>query len=94
MVRDGDFRASGSGNFIFDKKQIDERCVKIVFESIAYDFVFNQENRPLIVEIGYGFAEKVYDACEGFWTEDMQWHEGSHFDFCSWMVENVINSIQ
>lgn len=24
------------------------------------------------------------------WTPDMQWHEGSNFDFCGWMVENLI----
>lgn len=28
MVRSNDFRASGSGNIIYDKSQIDERCIK------------------------------------------------------------------
>lgn len=99
MTRNNDFRASGSGNIIYDKNQIDERCVKIAFEcnkklqtqSIAFDFVFDSSNNPLIVEISYGYAVKAYDYCEGFWTDDMQWHEGTHFDFCGWMVENLIN---
>ena len=98
MTREGDFRASGSGNIIYDKKQIDERCVKIAFEvnkqlhtqSIAYDFVFDSQNNPLIVEISYGYAVKAYDYCEGYWTNDMIWHEGDHFDFCSWMVEDLM----
>lgn len=98
MTRKGDFRASGSGNIIYDKSQIDERCVKIAFDvnkklktqSIAYDFVFNDDNQPLIVEISYGYAVKAYDYCEGYWTEDMIWHEGNHFDFCGWMVEDLI----
>lgn len=101
MTREGDFRASGSGNIVYDKKQIDERCVQIAFEvnkklisqSTAYDFVFDQENNPLIVEISFGYADKAYDVCEGYWTEDLQWHEGTHFDFCGWMVENIIKDI-
>src|SRR5690606_11854526 len=55
LVRKGDFRASGSGNIIYDKNQIDEKCVKIAFDvnkkinsrSIAYDFIFDQDQNPL-----------------------------------------------
>lgn len=101
LTRKGDFRASGSGNIIYDKAQIDEKCVKIAFEvskllkaqSVAYDFVFNKDNQPLIVEISYGYAVQAYDKCEGYWSDDMVWHGGSCFDFCGWMVENLTNSI-
>lgn len=98
LVRKGDFRASGSGNIVFDKAQLDERCVQIAFQvnkslkaqSVAFDFVFDNNNQPKIVEISFGYAVKAYDDCEGYWTEDMQWHQGSHFDFCGWMVEDLI----
>lgn len=98
MCRENDFRASGGGRIIYDKNQIDERCVKIAFDvndklktqSIAFDFVFDENNNPLIVEISYGFAANAYDVCEGYWTKDMQWHEGNNFDFCGWMVESLI----
>lgn len=97
MTRKGDFRASGSGCIIYDKDQIDLRCIKIAFDvnrilkaqSIAFDFVFDNNN-PLIVEISYGYAVNAYDYCEGYWTEDLQWKEGTHFDFCGWMVESVM----
>lgn len=97
-TRENDFRASGSGNISYSKAEIDERCVKIAFDvakklgaqSIALDFVFNKDNAPLIVEISYGYAVVAYDACEGYWTTDMQWHEGTNFDFCGWMIENLI----
>ena len=99
MTRKNDFRASGSGHIIYDKKQINERCVEIAFEcnkklqmqSVAFDFVFDPSHNPLIVEISYGYAMSAYDFCEGYWTDDMQWHEGTHFDFCGWMVENLIS---
>lgn len=98
MCRKNDFRASGGGEIIYDKSHIDERCVKIAFEandklhtqSIAYDFVFDKNNQPLIVEISYGYAAAAYDKCEGYWTRDMLWHEGSNFDFCGWMVEEIM----
>lgn len=100
MCRENDFRASGGGRIIYDRKQIDERCVRIAFDvndklktqSIAYDFVFDPNNNPLIVEISYGYAVNAYDACEGYWTRDMQWHEGTHFDFCGWMVEKIFEN--
>lgn len=98
MARKGDFRASGSGKIIYDKNQIDIRCVKVAFDankalrsqSTAFDFVFDKNGNPFIVEISYGYTAKAYDVCEGYWTDDMQWHEGTNFDFCGWMVESVI----
>lgn len=98
LTRKGDFRASGSGSIVYDKKQIDERCVQIAFsvndnlkmQSVAFDFVFDAGNNPLIVEISYGYAVKSYDLCEGYWTPEILWHPGDHFDFCGWMVESVM----
>ena len=99
MVRKNDFRASGSGSLIYDKNQIDERCVNIAFEtneklkmqSVAFDFVFDRYNQPLIVEISYGYAVAAYDKCKGWWDKDMNWHPGECFDFCGWMVDEVIS---
>ena len=99
MNRENDFRASGSGSIIYEKSHINERCVKIAFDvnkqlqnqSIAFDFVFDNANNPLIIEISYGFVPAAYDKCTGYWDTDMQWHEGS-FNPQGWMVENLIKS--
>lgn len=98
IVRKNDFRASGSGNIVYDKKQIDERCIKISFDvnekinsqSIAFDYVFDKDNNPLIVEISYGYSAAAYDICEGYWDKSLEWHEGNNFDFCGWMIEDLI----
>lgn len=100
MVRENDFRASGSGNIIYDKKQIDIRCIKVSFEvnrkiesqSIAFDYVFDKENNPLIVEISYGFSMSAYDVCPGYWTSDLQWHE-EKFNPQAWMIEQIIEEL-
>lgn len=99
MTRKNDFRASGSGNILYSKSEINERCIiesfkiaqKLNTQSLALDFVF-KDTTPLLVEISYGFAYDAYDKCEGYWTEDMTWHKGENFNFCGWMVENVMRN--
>ena len=96
MTRKNDFRASGSGMIVYNKNEIDERCVQIAFDvnekiksqSIAFDFVFDVNNNPMIVEISYGFVAEGYDPCEGFWDKDLNWHKGA-FNPYGWMVELV-----
>ncbi len=99
MVRKNDFRASGSGMIIFNKDEIDIRCVKIAFDvniklrsqCIAYDFIFDQMNNPKIVEISYGFSVKPYDACEGYWDSNLDWYPGK-FIPQYWMIGNLLRS--
>ncbi len=62
-------------------------------QSIAYDFVFDTNKQPLIIEISYGFSVKAYDSCPGYWDRDLSWHEET-FDPQRWMVETVITSIK
>jgi glutathione synthase/RimK-type ligase-like ATP-grasp enzyme len=99
MVRENDFRASGSGTIIYSKDEIDIRCIKIAkdvsqklnTQSIAFDFIFNEKNEPLIIEISYGFSYAAYDLCEGFWDNDLNWH-GDKFSPQEWMVEALIRT--
>jgi hypothetical protein len=93
MNRENDFRASGSGFILYDKESIDERFVRAAFEinrklkaqCIAYDFVLDND-KPLLIEISYGFANAGYDACVGYWDEKMNWYEGT-FNPYGWMVD-------
>ncbi len=97
FTRQNDFRASGSGNIVYEKNHIDERCVQIAFEvnnklrsqSVAFDFVFEENNTPLIIEISYGFAVDAYNLCPGYWDSSLNWHEGK-FNPQEWMVEELI----
>jgi len=99
MIRDDDFRASGSGNILYEKVHFDENVIEMSFDlsrklgskCIAIDYVFDG-SRPLIVEISYGFIKEVYDPCVGYWDEWLNWHEGE-IDPCGWMVESVIKEI-
>lgn len=83
-VRPGDFRASGSGQIVYDMERIPIECVRIAFEvagklrsqSTAFDFVLDEEGSPKIVEISYAYQmQAVYDA-PGQWSPDLEWIAG------------------
>jgi hypothetical protein len=83
LCRENDFRASGSGNIIYDKNQIDRKSIEIAFKTskdldvhcMAYDFIFDEKNNPLLVEASYHFSPYVYDDCQGYWDKDLNWHD-------------------
>lgn len=96
-VRNGDFRASGSGNILYDTTLIPEQCIKTAFEvaqktnsqSAALDFVFDDHRQPLLVEMSYGYAQAAYDKCEGYWDKNLIFHkEPIHPQW--WMVEMML----
>jgi len=99
IVRKNDFRASGSGNILYNKELFDEKTIRLAFEladkiqgqSMAFDFIYDNDT-PRVVELSYGFVQTGYDKCEGYWDREMNWHEGK-FDPCEWMVDLVINQI-
>jgi glutathione synthase/RimK-type ligase-like ATP-grasp enzyme len=83
-VRKGDFRASGSGDIVYDARRIHPECLRIAFEvtrrvgsqSMAFDFILAANEQPLVVEVSYCYqAEAVY-RCAGYWDDHLEWHEG------------------
>lgn len=96
MVRKNDFRASGSGNILYDKQYFDDQVIKLSFDihfklksqCTAMDFVYDK-GEPKVVEISYGFSPEGYDPCPGYWDKNLTWHEGK-FDPYGWMVEEVL----
>lgn len=100
MVRVNDFRASGSGNILYDKHLFDEKTIKLSFDlaeklqtqCVAFDFVQDNTNM-LLVEISYGFSPQGYDPCPGYWGKDLTWRDGT-FNPYGWMVEDLIKSVK
>lgn len=100
MVRKDDFRASGSGNIVYEKELFDENTIKLAFQiaerlqgqSVALDFIYDNGTAK-VVEVSYGFVQAGYDKCKGYWDNEMTWHEGK-FDPCEWMVDLVVDKIK
>ena len=100
MVRKNDFRASGSGNLIYDKEVIPIECIKLAFnlakklemQCIFFDFLFDKENL-LLIEISYASTSKAYLPVPGFWDDLLSWHEGK-FTLEWFIIEDLIKSIK
>lgn len=100
-VRENDFRASGSGNFAYDREAFDERFVQMAFDITdkvntqcgVYDFVCDEQNNPLLIEISYGFRATGYDDCPGYWDRNLKWHEGT-FNPQGWMIESLLKELK
>jgi len=82
----GDFRASGSHLNEFDPAKIDLKFIQIAFQvskdlgfdSMAYDFIYDTDMHPVIIEISYVFGatlgSKISD-CPGYWDDKLNWHQ-------------------
>ena len=83
-VRPDDFRASGSGDVVYDIQRIHPQCVLIAFEvtrkvgsqSMAFDFVLAANQQPMLVEVSYCYIPKLVYRCPGHWDDQLTWHQG------------------
>ncbi len=86
-VRDNDFRASGSGKIDYNIDKVDKKCIKIAFkvskqlqfQSMAYDFIYNENNEPEFSEMSYTYLDTAIYNCPGYWDSNLNWHEGHYW---------------
>ncbi len=98
FVRPNDFRASGSGQFDYERETFEPQCIELAFhisERIgnqvgAYDFVIDSNRQPLLLEMSYGFSAEAYDQCPGYWDQKLNWHPAP-FNPYAWMVDSVLD---
>ena len=98
MVRKKDFRASGSGDILYDPDLIAIDLISLSFklaeklrsQCIAFDYL-RKGTEPVLIEISYGFITEVYTPCPGYWDKELIWYKGQ-FNPYGWMVENLLNS--
>jgi len=101
FVREGGFKASGSGNFSYAKNEIPEETIELGFQinsklnaqSIAYDFIYDPKNEKyVVVEISYAYSVKAYYDCPGYWDVELTWHEGEFYPEY-FMIEDFIKEL-
>lgn len=87
LVREGDFRASGSNMIDYDMSKVDLRCVELAlrisremnFQSMAYDFIVNESGLPEICEISYTYVSRAVYSCPGYWDSHLNWRAGNYW---------------
>ena len=92
-----DFRASGSGKIDYNHQEIDKKIIKLAFQAtnkigaqcLAFDFVYDANKKPSIIEICYAFSMYAYDECEGFWDDSLNFHS-QKFNPQYFMIENLL----
>lgn len=97
FTRKGDFKASGSGLIDYNINEIDEELIKLAFQTskkldaqcLAYDFIYNSEGHPRIIEICFSFSMLAYDNCEGFWDDNLKFYRGK-FNPQYMMIESLL----
>lgn len=85
--RKGDFRASGSGIIDFNPEAIDLQCINIAFETskkfgfrnMAYDFLYDSQRNPVIIESTYIYKDWGVYKCPGYWDNSLEWHDGNYW---------------
>lgn len=77
FMRKNDFRASGGNHWDSDPNSIDERILKIAleisgkfdFQTMAYDFMYNKEGKPVVIEMTYMYGTPgLPDFQNGYWN--------------------------
>lgn len=99
MNRKNDFRSSGSGLIDYDIKKIDLACVqlalnisaKLGFQSMSYDFLKDENDKPLFCEYSYTFRDTAIHDCPGYWDNDLNFVEG-HFWPQYFLLSDLLNT--
>lgn len=85
FARKNDFRASGGEEWDINPNKIDKRMLRIAldfskkmnFQSMAYDFIYDKNNNPMIVEISNLYGQPGFpDFMNGYWDEKLNRIEG------------------
>ena len=105
FVRKNDFRASGSVNQDMNPDKIDTRCLEIAFaisnklnfNTMAYDFMYEEDKNPCISEISYCFPHWAFQSCQGYWDESLTFHPGhnlpQYFQLIDFLQINDLKTI-
>ena len=82
ICRSNDFRASGSGEKLYDHNIFPIKSIELAYkvaktlklQSVAMDIVYDDQGNPLVVEISYGFVTgSSYEDCDGYYDNNHNW---------------------
>ncbi|MFW5720913.1 MAG: ATP-grasp domain-containing protein [Bacteroidota bacterium] len=81
-TRSNDFRASGSGLIDYDRTKIDISMIKMAFDaaekigghSLAFDFIYDREKSPKIIEVSYCYVASFLFHSGGYWDRSLNFN--------------------
>ncbi len=98
--RENDFRASGSGNWAFEKELFDLKAIRLALDvakrldtqSVAFDIIRDGDEFK-IVEMSYCWSIGVSNLTIGYWDFDLNWHPGE-VKAANFMLKDLIKEIE
>lgn len=102
FVRDGDFRASGSGKTVYEPSLFPAASIELAFEvadglgsqSLALDVIYERDGRPLCVEASYAFPIGPFlERAGGYFDRAGIWHDTQRPP-PEFMVEDFVASLR
>lgn len=83
MVRKGDFRASGSGFIDYKPGQINKEMIEMAYKaadkigthSTAFDFIYDKNGNPKIIEISSFYLSSAVTKAGGYWDRELEYHK-------------------
>ena len=98
--RENDFRASGSGNWAFEKELFDLDAIRLALDvakkldtqSVAFDIIRDGDEFK-IVEMSYCWSIGVSNLTIGYWDFELNWHPGE-VNSANFMVQDLIKEIE
>jgi glutathione synthase/RimK-type ligase-like ATP-grasp enzyme len=98
QVREGDFRASGSGRLEYPDESLNPEYIRLAFEvtdrlgavSMGMDFIESTSGDIQLIEMSYGFpAQNFLDGAGGTWNRALEFTR-EDIRLQDWMVEAVL----
>jgi len=94
-----DFRASGSGLIDYNPKKIDSAMIefafniskKFNFQTMAYDFVTDKDNNPVLLEHNFTYVDTAVANCPVFWKSNGDVVENRNIFPQYWQLVDSLN---
>jgi len=82
---------------VHDVEAIDKRFItqafaiskKMGFQSMAYDFLYDEHQSPAFCEISYAYVDTAVYNCPGYWDSSLNWHEGNFWPQYCQLVDTL-----
>lgn len=101
LVRQNDFRSSGSGLIRYSKKNFPANLIAAAFDinkklknqSLALDLICDKNNTYVVIETSYAFTSRGYLSCPGYWDDRLNYYETAfHPEY--FMIEDFLNELK
>jgi hypothetical protein len=65
---------------------------------MAYDFLYDKSSSSQFCEVAYCFADWAIHNCNGYWDDNLEWHDGNYWPqyliLCDLLENNQLTPVE